>query len=121
MDINRTRLFTESMKESEGQNLSLRWAKAFAHVTENLPIYVEPNYELIVGKMTGRVGRFITLYPENDGPALLELRDSEKRPVSPFKVAPEDIEVIEKEIYPYWKDKNFSKAYAQAMPEETRR
>ena len=121
MDINRTRLFTESMKESEGQNLSLRWAKAFAHVTENLPIYVEPNYELIVGKMTGRVGRFITLYPENDGPALLELRDSEKRPVSPFKVAPEDIEVIEKEIYPYWKDKSFSKAYAQAMPEETRR
>ena len=121
MDINRARLFTESMKESEGQNLSLRWAKAFAHVTESLPIYVEPNYELIVGKMTGRVGRFITIYPENDGPALLELRDSEKRPVSPFKVAPEDIEVIEKEIYPYWKDKSFSKAYAQAMPEETRR
>ena len=121
MDINRARLFTESMKETEGQNLSLRWAKGFAHVCENLPIYVEPDYELIVGKMTGRVGRFITLYPENDGPALLELRDSDKRPVSPFHVAPEDIEIIENEIYPYWKDKSFSKAYAQAMPEKTRR
>ena len=32
MDINRARLFTESMKETEGQNLSLRWAKAFAHL-----------------------------------------------------------------------------------------
>ena len=117
MDINRARLFTESMKETEGQNLSLRWAKGFAHVCENL----EPDYELIVGKMTGRVGRFITLYPENDGPALLELRDSDKRPVSPFHVAPEDIEIIENEIYPYWKDKSFSKAYAQAMPEKTRR
>lgn len=121
MDINRARLFTEGMKKYEGEPLSVRWAKSFQHVLENLPIYVEPNYELIVGKLTGRIGRFITLYPENDGPALLELRGSDKRPVSPFYVAPEDLEIVENEIYPYWKDKSFSKAYAKAMPEETRR
>lgn len=98
MDINRARLFTESMKETEGSNLSLRWAKAFLHIAENLPIYVEPDYELIVGKMTGAIGRFITLYPENDGPALLQLRGCEKRPVSPFTMTEEDLKIVEEEI-----------------------
>ena len=41
MDINRARLFTESFRATEGENLLIRWAKAFLHVTENIPVYVE--------------------------------------------------------------------------------
>lgn len=121
MDVNRARLFTESFRKTEGENLSLRWAKALLHVTENIPVYVEPDYELIVGKMTGSLGRFGTLYPENDGPALLQLKNAANRPVSPYVVSEEDYKIIEEEIYPYWSDKSYAQSYAQALPEETRR
>ncbi|MEG0418885.1 pyruvate formate lyase family protein, partial [Gordonibacter sp.] len=121
LDINRARLFTESMKETDGENLQIRWAKAFLHVTENIPVYIEPDYELIVGKMTGTLGRFGTLYPENDGPALLQLKNAQDRPTNPFIVTDEDYETIVEEIYPYWIDNSYAKAYAQALPEETRK
>lgn len=121
MDINRARLFTESFRATEGENLLIRWAKAFLHVTENIPVYVEPDYELIVGKMTGDIGRFGTLYPENDGPALLQLKNAANRPISPYLVTEEDYKIIEEEIYPYWKDSSYAQAYVQALPEETRK
>lgn len=108
MDINRARLFTESFRATEGENLLIRWAKAFLHVTENIPVYVEPDYELIVGKMTGDIGRFGTLYPENDGPALLQLKNAANRPISPYLVTEEDYKIIEEEIYPYWKDSSYA-------------
>ena len=83
MDISRAKLFTESFQTTEGENLSLRWAKALLHIAQNMPLYVEPDYELIVGKVAGGMGQFSLLYPELDGPNLLQLRGCEKRPVSP--------------------------------------
>ncbi len=120
MDIWRARLFTESFQTTEGENISLRWAKALMHIAQNIPVYVEPDYELLIGKITGRLGRFSVLYPELDGPSLMQLRNSDKRPVSPFCLEPEDLRIIEEELYPYWKDKSYAQAYAQALPEETR-
>ena len=72
MNIERAVLFTESMKQTEGENLSLRWAKALMHIAENIKLYVEP-----------------------DGPSLLQLRGAEKRPVSPFVMSEEDLQVVE--------------------------
>ncbi|MEG1246424.1 (2S)-3-sulfopropanediol dehydratase [Gordonibacter sp.] len=121
MDIGRARLFTESMEETDGENLQIRWAKALFHIAENIPVYIEPDYELVVGKITGSLGRFGLLFPENDGPSLLELEHADQRPSSSFLVTPEDFDVIEKEIYPYWADNSFAKSYVQALPEETRK
>lgn len=119
IDINRARLFTESFKETEGQQLSLRWAKAMKHVAEKLPIYIAPD-ELLVGKITNELGRNCILYPEIDGASLLELKNADKRVVNPYVVWPEDMKVIEEEIYPYWKDKSYGIAYVQALPSGTR-
>jgi pyruvate formate-lyase/glycerol dehydratase family glycyl radical enzyme len=48
LNVVRNRLLTESYKETEGQPMVLRRAKALAHILENLPVYVAP-YERIVG------------------------------------------------------------------------
>ncbi|MGM9525586.1 MAG: glycyl radical protein [Peptococcaceae bacterium] len=122
MNIERAVLFTESMKQTEGENLSLRWAKALLHIAENIKLYVEPDYELLVGKTNGAgMGRYSILYPELDGPSLLQLRGAEKRPVSPFVMSEEDLQVVEEVLYPYWKEGSYAQAYAQALPEETRK
>ena len=36
VDIERARYFTESMKQTEGQHLTLRWAKALMHIAKNI-------------------------------------------------------------------------------------
>lgn len=119
LDINRARLFTESMKTTEGMDLSIRWAKALMHIAENFPVSIVEN-ELLVGKPGNKLGRYGFIYPETDGPYLLDVEHSAQREVSPFLVDPEDMEILRNEIYPYWKDKSFAEAYAKALPEETR-
>ena len=119
MDISRAKLFTESFKETEGQNLSIRWAKALLHIAENMPLYIGED-DLIVGRASGRPGRNGILYPELDGVYILDLEKAHERPISPFTVTPEDFAILRDEVYPYWKDKTFVQAYAKALPEETR-
>ena len=47
----RTRLITESWKETEDEPIELRWAKAFDRVLEGIPIAIFDD-ELIVGSQT---------------------------------------------------------------------
>lgn len=119
LDINRGRLFTESFKETEGQDLILRWAKALMHIAQNIPVVIGED-ELLVGKMTGAEGRRGILFPELEGTALPSLNRAHERKASPFIVTPEDYAVIMEEIYPYWKDKSYAQAFVTALPEETR-
>ena len=65
IDIERARYFTESIKQTEGQPLVLRWAKALKHIAENITVYIDDN-QLIVGR-AGQPGRYGILYPELDG------------------------------------------------------
>lgn len=119
MDISRARLFTEAFKASEGENLSLRWAEALLHIANNMPVYIGED-ELLVGKIAGNGGRNIIMYPEIDGPYLLDVETAYKRNVSPYEIAPEDLEIVKTEIYPYWKDKSYAQTFAHALPEKTR-
>lgn len=48
LSILRSRYYTESWKETEGQPLSVRRAKAFSHYLDNVPLFIRP-FELIVG------------------------------------------------------------------------
>lgn len=65
IDIERARYFTESMRETEGQPLVLRWAKALKHIAENITVYVQDD-QLLLGR-AGCDGRYGILYPELDG------------------------------------------------------
>jgi len=40
IDINRAKYFTESFKETEGEELSLRFAKALLHIVRNIEISI---------------------------------------------------------------------------------
>jgi len=60
--IERPRLITESYKNTEGEPIVLRRAKALAHLLDNMTLYILPN-ERIVGNATGKINSLIH-YPE---------------------------------------------------------
>ncbi|MBR1422791.1 MAG: glycyl radical protein [Ruminococcus sp.] len=120
IDIERGKYFTESFKQTEGQPLVLRWAKALYHYAEKATVYVDDD-QLIAGR-AGREGRYGILYPELDGDFLDEaIKSLPQRDSSPFDITDEDAEYIINEISPYWKGKTFHEALAAAIPEDTRR
>ncbi|MBR1384938.1 MAG: glycyl radical protein [Ruminococcus sp.] len=120
IDIERGKYFTESFKQTEGQPLVLRWAKALYSYAENASVYVDDG-QLIAGR-AGREGRYGILYPELDGDFLDEaIKRLPERESSPFDITPEDADYIINEISPYWKGKTFHEALAAAIPEETRK
>ena len=115
IDIERGRYFTESFRQTEGQPLILRWAKALYHYAENASVYIDDD-QLIAGR-AGRDGRYGILYPELDGDFLDEaIKSLPSRDSSPFDITDEDAEYIINEISPYWKGKTFHEALAAAIP-----
>ena len=117
VDVQRARYFTESFKETEGQALTLRWAKALYHIAESIDVYIEPE-QLIVGRV-GRLGKYGLIYPELDGCFLEQFVEQAKdRKESPFVIEPEDIRIIEEEIAPYWKGKTYYEDLSTSLPED---
>lgn len=117
VDVQRAQYFTESFKETEGQPLTLRWAKALYHIAEKIDVYIEPD-QLIVGRV-GRLGKYGLIYPELDG-CFLEsfVHQANDRTESPFEVDEKDVNIIETEIAPYWKDKTYCDDLSQSFPED---
>lgn len=118
IDVERAKYFTESFKQTEGQELILRWAKAMKHVVENMTVYID-DHQLLAGRV-GYQGRYGILYPELDGDFLdLAIEQMPSRVESPFNISDADARVIIDEIAPYWKGKTFHEALTAALPEET--
>ncbi len=118
IDVERAKYFTESMRETEGQSLVLRWAKALRHVAENITVYIDDN-QLLVGR-AGVAGRYGILYPELDGDFLdIAIEQLPTRVESPFVISEEDAKVVIEEIAPYWKGKTFHENLTKALPSET--
>ncbi len=118
VDVERGKYFTEAMRETQGQPLVLRWAKAMKKIAENITVHIDED-QLIVGR-SGYQGRYGILYPELDGDFLdLAVEELGKRDVSPFIIDEADAEVIINEIAPYWKGKTFHENLAVSLPEET--
>lgn len=120
VDIERGALFTESFRETQGQPLVLRWAKALHHFAEAATVYIDRD-QLIVGRAGGE-GRYGILYPELDGDILdLAIQDLATRESSPFDISDEDARTIVEDIAPYWKGKTFHEDFAQALSPDTMR
>lgn len=117
VDVQRAKYFTESFKETEGQPLTLRWAKALYHIAENIEVYIEPD-QLIVGRV-GRPGKYGLIYPELDGCFLEQfVHQAKDRAESPFEIDAEDVRIIEEEIAPYWKGKTYYEELSRSFPED---
>lgn len=119
IDVERARYFTESMAGSEGELLTLRWAKALKHVAEKITVYITPG-QLLAGR-AGKLGRYGILYPEIDGDFYTEVISKlPEREKCPFTVTEEDMRIILEEIAPYWKGKTFHEHLNAVMPREIR-
>jgi formate C-acetyltransferase len=118
IDVERAAVFTESMRQSEGEHLTLRWAKALKRIAENISVYID-DHQLLVGR-SGCGGRYGILYPELDGDFLdLAVEQLPSRIESPFSISATDAKVVVEQIAPYWKGKTFHEALTKALPEET--
>ncbi len=120
IDIERGLLFTESFKETEGQPLNLRWAKALYHYAQNATITIEDG-QLIAGR-GGKTPRYGILYPELDGDTLgINIEKLPGRESSPFDISEENARIVKEEIEPYWKGKTYHEELAKRLPEDTKK
>lgn len=118
IDVERAKYFTESMKETEGEILTLRWAKALKHIAENMTVYIDDD-QLLVGR-AGCQGRYGILFPELDGDFLdLAVKELPDRVESPFRISEGDAKIIISDIAPYWKGKTFHEDLMKVLPKDT--
>jgi formate C-acetyltransferase len=95
--LERTQLYTESLKQTEGEPRIIRQAKALAHMLEGIPVRILPG-ELVVGVIADKI-RGAIIYPEAHGarviPELEEIKNRDKRSVV---ITDEDMKIVQDEI-----------------------
>lgn len=119
LDSQRGLYFTQSMRETEGRPLVLRWAKALAHVAENIRVYIDP-HQLLAGRI-GNAPRYGIMYPEIEGDFYATgLNRLGERETSRAGITKEDLDIALLEIAPYWKGKTYHEKFSKALAPETR-
>lgn len=118
IESERAVLLTESYRETEGQPIVLRRAKAFAHILDGLPITIRP-LELIVGSNT-KSPRSCQVFPEYSYSWLEDEFDTiAARSADPFYISEETKQALKK-VFPYWKGKTTSELATAYMSDEAR-
>ena len=118
--VERAVCFTRSHQESGGEPLILRRAKAFQKACEEIPVILFPG-ELLVGT-PGKERRSGCINPEVSWRWVEEELDRfEVREQDPYRISPQQKEVLRNEIFPYWRGQSLEEAYLSRLPEETAR
>lgn len=118
IEADRAVLLTESYRQTEGEPMITRRAKAFAHICENLPITIRPE-ELVVGSAS-KAPRGCQVFPEFSYEWLeAEFDTVATRTADPFYISEETKETLRK-VYPYWKGKTTSELASAYMAKEAR-
>ena len=113
VSIDRARLITKAFRETEGQPLILRRAKAFEAIMDEIPIFINDE-QLIVGDF-GSHAMAPEFFPDLAADWIV---DSEEDAKSQWHFDDAEIEEI-KEICAYWADKSNHSLYARFVgPEE---
>ncbi len=116
--LERTQLYTESLKQTEGEPRIIRQAKALAHMLEGIPVRILPG-ELVVGVIADKI-RGAIIYPEAHGarviPELEEIKNRDKRSVV---ITDEDMKIVQDELESYWADKSTLAHGERNVPEKT--
>ena len=101
ISLERALLYTESHRQTEGEPVILRRAKATAHILDCVKIAIRDE-ELIVGNRTIKPRAGI-MSPEMDPYWLLEELDTfPTRPQDRFAISDEDKQIYRETLYPYW-------------------
>lgn len=111
--ISKTRVF----KESEGESMIIRRAKAFKEHCLTKTVTIQPR-ELIVGN-AGAVARSIHICPELSNNWIIEELDTmSTRPQDPYQITEEQKKIYREEIYPYWKGKTLRDYWNTLAPRD---
>ncbi|HHV62064.1 MAG TPA: glycyl radical protein [Firmicutes bacterium] len=119
ISIERARLFTASYRETEGEPVIIRRAKAVAKVLREMKVMIYDD-ELIVGNrsMWPRMG---VLSPEMAVEWIEEELDSfPTRPQDPFEITEEEKRELREDILPYWRGKTLQDWIKREMPDHVR-
>lgn len=122
--LERAVYFTESFKQTEGLNITLRWAKALLHTTQNISINIFAD-ELIVGRPNNWFGKHGIIYPELDGSLMLNAIEAfaqamTKGSPDAVVITADDEKIIREVLAPYWTGRDFTPHFIQALPDEAR-
>ncbi|WP_302761547.1 glycyl radical protein [Christensenella hongkongensis] len=119
----RAKLWTESFRQTEGEPMILRRAKALEHVLSEMTIYIKDG-DLLVGNMAS-VPRAAPIFPEFS----VDWIESElngvpyafgERPGDAYQVSDEAREILLNDVIPYWRGKTHEDRVNALLPEETR-
>ncbi len=114
----RARIWTESHKETEGESVPIRRAKAFRTCCGELEVTIFDG-ELIVG-VIGEFRKCGILTPEFSWTWVdREMDNFDKRVQDPYIMSDEQRDFVRKNIFPYWKGKSLEEAFLAQLPEET--
>ncbi|MGW8193510.1 MAG: glycyl radical protein [Desulforhopalus sp.] len=119
MDLENARILTEGFKETEGEPLVVRKAKAFRKqcLEKSVKIWKD---ELIVGCSGSKIRAGI-LCADTCWSVLNEELDSiSTRAYDPFFLSGEDHQIFTEEIRPYWKGKSNFEEWLAQIPDDAR-
>ncbi len=116
LDIERAKIYTRVYKETEGERINIRRAKAFkAYLTERT--IREPGIQLIIGD-TAQQPRAGTVCPEfHVGWLKNEIDTIATRKQDPYGTTPEMVEEFKKDIFPYWEGKTVVDHWQKQLPD----
>ena len=110
--IDRARLITEGYKQTEGQPITLRRARALAHYLDERTLYILPN-ERIVGNIASEPCSLIT-FPELWSGWLDKAIDSEYTMLLANEKDRQELH----EIHKYWRGKSVQGSERKLLPED---
>lgn len=117
MCADRARLVTESYKETEGEPIVIRRAKAMKKVLEEMKIFIQQD-QLIVGTQASKL-RSVPVFPETEAVYIRDEIDLfEKREQDRIWVPNDVRKELMEEIIPYWENQTIQKYVHSALPEE---
>ena len=117
IEADRAVLLTESYKETEGEPVVIRRAKAFKNICEKLPVVIRDN-ELVVGSSTV-APKSSQIFPEFSFDWIEKEFDTiATRSADPFYIS-EETKTALKDVFKYWKGKTTSELATSYMSKET--
>jgi len=120
IDLERAKIFTEVFKETEGESMVIRRAKAFRELCQRRTIFIQDG-ELIVGTPGSRIRAGI-FCPDICWSYLDEELDTiSTRKADTFSITEDQKRLFTEFIKPYWKGKSLYEAWLARIPEDIRR
>lgn len=118
ISIQRAIAFSASHKNTEGEAVIIRRAKAFKAVSESVPVTIFDN-ELIVGSI-GEFRKSGIICPEYSWKWVDHEMDSfESRNQDPYRIDAEAKRILREEIFPYWRGKSLEDVFLSRINHQT--